>query len=190
MKYFSNWNAMGKAKKREEGADKERFEELFGIKEADICRNKSWTRESYRKHFGKDLMFVHFNGDAKNLNYKCFGTGKSLGRDEEVGVFFVPELETVVNCVPDGGSLLARTTHPNACELPALQTYCAKMRALTMRRDAAMSAAWYSKYSFSHKRDNCGCPGDPCKHECPSDQTNDPDGEGAMAYKFRPPVWH
>jgi hypothetical protein len=205
MKYFSNWNEMGAKKKKNEGAETEQFEDFFGIKEADICKFRyarrrgkrgkrelvivpEWTRADYRKYFGEDLLFVHFNGDAKDLQLRC-EAGGSLRNNTAHGTWIAPELETVVNCVPDpSGALIAYSVNPKACDQPQFKPYCTKMKSLLHRRDAAMSKAWYDMHPFSHKRDNCGCAHDPCTRTCPDDQTRDPNGEGRAAYAFHPRV--
>ena len=187
MRYFQNWNAFGKEAKKAAKADKERFETMFGISEINICPYRPrWSKETFVKHFGKDLVFVHFNGDAKfPLMQKCMTV---LMAGHRRGLWISPDMEIVVNVAPDRGAMMKWAHTPGGCDsADRCKGYCDKLGQLLAKREEAMAKAWYTRHPFAYRKEPCACPKSPCVMECTPDETADPSGAGAVAYTYRTP---
>jgi hypothetical protein len=70
MKYFQNWHDLGEAGQRQKQLPEEKFQTMFGVKEAEICSD-AWQLSDFNDRFSTDLLFVHFNGNIKVCRARC-----------------------------------------------------------------------------------------------------------------------
>ena len=171
MRFFQNWHALGEQSRKEEKNEKQRFETMYGLKEEQICKAGAWELSDFRKHFSKDLVFVHFNGDSKvPLMSRCIAD-IFRGRPSKSAKFVVPDLDAVVNC-PDGPHLRRLNT-----------AFHRQMNARLAKQHEAMKPAWVSKFPYEFNQGPCG-KGKNFKMICPPDDTLDKKGKGQAAYGF------
>jgi hypothetical protein len=170
MQYFQNWNGLGEENRKRRNATTQRFEDLFGVKEEDICNTKKkWSMADFRGKMSKDLIMVHFNGDAKiPLLTRCThdspyrpGILHKAALGVHAAVFIAPDLDIVVNCL-DGDRVQMVNHKKNTDEMPdnpLTANYRRKVGSRLERSQKVMNAAWYKKYPFAFHREHCVCRG-------------------------------
>lgn len=183
MKYFQNWNDMGKEAKKKWGAETELFQDMFGVTEDEICAvtggsyqeagdpKRDWEWEDFAKKFGSSLLFVHFNGDAKvPLMTRCLAnTLKTQTEGVEGAKWVSPDLEVVMNC-----------DSKDDTDYGVFKKDISKR----LSKHSAMKDAWYKKFPYAYNMEPCTTKD--FVRTCPPDETKgqgtDPNRQGHVVF--------
>ena len=198
-RFLHNLQGFGDQSRKEKKATQQEYERLYNITEKEVCSVKrGWTEiAKFREKMGKELMFMHFNGDSKiPVLVSC--THFSHYRPKQSGPFITatlgvrdafwinPELEAVVNCPDTPVAQVMYVDRSNTLAQHArTDDFRKKILARLKLQKEKMAPAWYAQRPFAFNRDPCV---QQRGHEstCPEDATRK-GSEGDAAYVYKPP---